>query len=303
MKSSGRNVRIIDGGIGTEIQAQGLPPDPSYWTAMAHLRQPEVVLDIYRRYIEAGADIISTNSFMAAKHVLAAGGVHDFEHVNRESVSIAREAIAQSGRSNVLIAGTLSLLPPLDQADDLPRGIEVDANYAAQADILAGEGADLLIAEMLIDSYQSVKLLKACCNTGLPVWAGASAGIDDRETLMAFRSPGKLEKLKSETFDELLASICAVPVQAVGVMHTDWQLMKPSLDTLARHWQGDKFAYAKTGTFSDQDWCFTDIVEPVHYASLVRDWCVNHELCAVGGCCGTSPAHIRQLSHPLSRGV
>jgi len=294
-------VHIIDGGVGTEIQKRGLSPDPCYWTAMAHIHAPDVLLDIYLCYIEAGADIISTNSFMAGRHILAAGGIGEFEHVNRESVRIARRAVEQCGRTDVRVAGTLSILPVLNQADDLPRGADIDANFDAQAEILADEGADLLLAEMLIDSTQGKRLLQGCCRTGLPVWAGVSAFEHGDGSIMAFRSPGKLEKLGHETFDSLLSEICTMPVQAIGVMHTDCKLMPQALERLVAHWRGDKFAYAKTGGFSEQDWRFTDIVDPGQYATMIREWSVDYRLDAVGGCCGTNPDHIRQISHCLQR--
>lgn len=295
MMKPNRDIRIIDGGIGTEIQRQGVAPDPYYWTAMAHMDSPELICGIYRQYLEAGADVISTNSFMAGKHILAAGGVEEFEAVNRESVRIAQQARQHSERTDVVIAGTLSPLPPLNQADDLPRGAIIDANFRTQAQLLADAGCDLLMAEMLIDSQTSASLLEACCQTGLPVWAGMSASLDVNDNLIAFRSEGNHKYLSDESFDALVNTVCGYPIAAAGVMHTDWALLPRALDVVTGVWSGAKFAYAKTGSFSEQDWVYQDVIAPQDYASMASDWVSKYDLIAVGGCCGTGPEHVRQL--------
>jgi S-methylmethionine-dependent homocysteine/selenocysteine methylase len=288
---------IIDGGVGTEISRRGIPLHPVYWSAMAQLTHPELLLQIHKDYIDAGADIVSANTFMAARHVLAAGGESRFEQSNRAAVELAREARHQSDRTDLRVAGTLSTLPPLDQAQDIMRGRQIDANYRAQAKLLADCGVDLLIAEALFNSESASSLIDACLATGLPVWVGVSTStLPDCSELMAFRQPGKLEKLEHETLDELLDTVCAYPVDTVGVMHTAIDIMPRALLQLQEKWPGKKLAYAKTGEGTSHDWLFEKIVGAEEYAGLAGDWVKDYGLDVIGGCCGMSPDHIRVLA-------
>lgn len=243
---------------------------------------------------------MSTNTFMASRHLLAASGIRDVEEVNMSAVKLAQEAREQFGESEVIIAGCMSTSPPLDQAHDLPRGEQVDRNFREQAMLLADAGVDVLLAEMLVDSETAYSLLSACCETGLPVWAGASAMLDDSTGgLMTFRPPGKLADLPHESFDSLLRNLCELPVEFLGVMHTPVEAMDAALSQLADRWRGTRFAYAKTGMLTQHEWAFENVIPPEDYADLVMHWIRDYQLKVVGGCCGTRPEHIEALGRRL----
>jgi len=290
-------ITIIDGGVGTEISRRGLPLHPSYWSAAAHMTHPDTMLQIHIDFINAGADIISANTFMAGRHILAAGGLKDFEVINKKAIQLAKTARTESGNENLQVAGTLSTLPPLDQADDISRGKQIEINYRDQASLLAESGADILLVEMLFDSESAASLLSACCDTGLPVWAGVSATtIPNTEALMTFRQQGKLEKLPHETFDSLIKTVVDFPVAALGVMHTEVKLMPSALNTLKKRWQGRTLAYAKTGLATNHDWEFERVIDADEYSEIMSDWVDTYGLDIIGGCCGMSPALIDALS-------
>ena len=215
-------------------------------------------------------------------------------------MKLAREAREQFAGSGVLIAGCMSTSPPLDQAHDLPRGAQVDKNFREQAMLLADAGVDVLLAEMLVESETALSLLTACCETGLPVWAGASAMLDENSgELMTFRPPGKLADTPHESFDKLLANLCQLPIDYLGVMHTPVEAMDAALSQLAERWRGPRFAYAKTGMLAQHEWVFEGVIPPADYADLVLRWVRDYQLKVVGGCCGTRPEHIEELSRRL----
>ncbi len=290
-------VMVIDGGVGTEISRRGIPLHPVYWSAVAHIEHSDLVRDIHLDYINAGADIISTNTFMAGRHLLEAGGRDDFEEVNRKAVAIAKSAKNMSRRKHLKIAGTLSPTARLDRAHKLPRGKKTDRNFRDQATLLTESGVDVLLVELLFDSESANGLLEACCDTGLPVWAGVSATkVVGCDTLMTFRQPGKhAELLPHETFENLLETVSKFPLDVLGVMHTDVTLMQESLHAVRDYWTGKMLAYAKTGIATDHDWEFSDIIDEVNYADLVAGWIHQFDVSIVGGCCGTRPSHISAL--------
>lgn len=293
-------IKIIDGAVGTELQRRGLPMNPACWSANSHIGHPEVLLQIHRDYLAAGATVISTNTFMAGRHVLEAGGLDNFYQINRGAVELAKKARADAAGDDVLIAGTLSTLPPLNQANDIPRGKQVERNFEQQASLLAEAGVDVLLVEMLLDSESAASMLRACCDTGLPVWAGLSAMRDTAtDRIMTFRQAGKLADLEHESFDSLLDTVCGYPVDIVGVMHTELDLMIPALRAVTLKWRGPLLAYAKIGNADQQNWDFEQAELPDNYATQARQWTEDFPIRVVGGCCGTQPEHVRALSEQL----
>lgn len=290
------SVIIIDGGIGSEISRQGVPLNPCFSSATAHVTHPELVTEVHRQYVLAGADVISTNTFMAGRHVLAAGGVDDFEEVNRKAVAVAQAARSQAGNTSLIVAGSLSVLAGLNQASKLPRGKQVRQNYLDQARILVDSGADVLLAEMLFDSRSANDLLEACSLVGVPVWAGISAcRVAGNPALMAFRRPGAYEEEPHETFEDLVSVVSRFELDALGVMHTDVELMPEALAKVKDKWPGKLLAYAKTGVATEPDWSFDGVLSAGEYTGMAADWSERFGLDIVGGCCGFGPAHIRAL--------
>jgi homocysteine S-methyltransferase len=274
--------------------------DPCCWSSGAHLQDPQMLLSIHLDYLQAGATILSTNTFMASRHLLEESGIRDVGEVNRSAVNLAIEARERFDGSGVLIAGCMSTFPPLNQAHDLPRGEQVYRNFYEQAMLLADAGVDVLLAEMLIDSETAVSLLNACCKTGLPVWAGVSAMPDDNTgELMTFRQPGKLANLPHESFDSLLANLCELPLEYMGAMHTPVEAMDSALSQLAARWSGPRFAYAKTGMATQHEWEFADSIPAEKYADLALGWIRDFQLGIIGGCCGTRSEHIEALSRRI----
>jgi methionine synthase I (cobalamin-dependent) len=289
---------VLDGGVGSEIQRRGITLDPCAWSGFAHWRHPDIVLGIHQDYIRAGAEVITTNTFSSAKHILEDVGLgDDFERINRCAVDLAKRARDEVATGDVWIAGSLSTIPPLDRPATIPTGPQVADNYGRQAKILADAGADLLIAEMLLDSEGARTLVDACLASGLPVWAGFSASISaDRASVQAFRAPGKLTAMKDETFAGMLSNVLRRDIDVAGVMHTKLPIMAPALRELARVWKGPTMAYAETGRSGASEWFFEDIVTPHAYAEHARMWIEDFGVRIVGGCCGTGPEHIEAVS-------
>jgi len=199
---------FLDGGNGSEIASLGGEMSPAF-SALASIISPEIVIKVHEKFIDAGSDLITANTFSSTKHNL--------ESINRgaetkkfikQSVKLARQAIINKGKENKIgVAGSLSNFFSLKENEFVPNPRYIpsfnqeEQNYKEAAKILKEEGADILILEMLLDIDHSKILLNAALETGLPVWVGLSCCISKFDNSVIGRN-FSAEKENSLIYDE-----------------------------------------------------------------------------------------------------
>lgn len=288
---------ILDGAIGTELQRRGAPMDSVAWCALATQTHPDLLRQIHLDYIEAGADIITTNTFSTARHVLEATALgKETERINRTAVRLARQAVQESGR-DVLIAGSMSSTRPLNEPATRPVGDRVESSYREQASLLRDEGVDVIVAEMMIDIPNATLVLEAAQESGLPLLVGWSASLDGDGRAVPYRSVRQGEP-PQYSFSELIERGAALGGDVAGIMHSHVDAISPALEALSDHWDGPLMAYAETGWFEPPNWVFAETTAPADYADLAGTW-VDLGVSVIGGCCGTTPEHISKLRAAL----
>ena len=105
---------ILDGGTGTELERRGVQMDPEAWCGPASLENGDILQAIHQDYIAAGADVITSNTYASSRILLEPAGFADqFGSINRAAIDAARRARDASGRSGILIAGSLSHQGPI----------------------------------------------------------------------------------------------------------------------------------------------------------------------------------------------
>ena len=286
-------VIILDGATGTELQSRGVPMHGFAWSAAALDTDPETVRAVHEDYIRAGADVIITNTFATARHVLERAGLGErVRALNQRAVALAQEAREKvaAGRT-VAIAGSISSF----RSRVTPAG-QLEGHFREQAELLAEAGVDLIALEMMGDFAQAAPAIRAAASTGLPVWAGFSCLLDDDGVVRFFDgspfSTGLTEGLA------LLADLPPGDV-AVTVMHTLSEETAPALEIVRRHWPGVTGAYAHSGRWVDPEWEFDDSISPDHYLRAARQW-VEMGAQIIGGCCAIGPEYIRLLRERLT---
>ena len=296
----GGAVIILDGGMGTALDAGGIQMDRQLWAAIASLDAPDRVRAAHQSFIDAGAEVIITNTFNAGRPRLAAAGrEEDLRRAIENAVRAASEARGGAGRP-IAVGGSISS----SSASARDRDTEVldydDAYraYAEQADILAGQGVDFLALEMFETPDRGAPAVAAALATGLPVWLGLSCRLSpDGELLAGAEDYGAGRGSFTELADEVLDD----RIWAVNVMHSRLDAVIPGLDVLASRWNGPVGAYPHHGTYDrqKQTWRFAAL-EPDELVAAARDWAAQGAQ-LVGGCCGTGPAHIQALAAGLPR--
>lgn len=274
----GKKMLFFDGATGTQLQARGLKPGEI--TESWNFTHPDIVEAVHRSYLDVGSNIVKSNTFGASSIKLAGTGI-DPEKAIRAAVAIARRAIGDREDKFVAlnIGPTGKLLAPYG---DLPFE-EAVASFGEMVRYGADAGADLLLIETQSDTYEmKAAIIAAKENCDLPICV-----------TMTFDEGGKL--LTGATV-EAAAMLCeALGVDALGfncglgpvqVARLFPQMLKATTLPLIIN------PNAGLPVQRDGKTCFD--ITPAEYADLMYDL-ARQGASIVGGCCGTTPAHIRAM--------
>lgn len=291
---------IMDGGTGTEVELRGAAMNDQVWSGVAHMSEPDIVRGVHEDYIRAGAEIIIANTFATSRPMLESVGLGgELEVVNRRAVEIAIEAREKAADGSVWIAGSISSMAPLSGDVPTSRGESIEADYRTQAEVLAEAGADLIVAEMMVDVEGATPVMRGAASVGLPLWVGFSATLANDGSVVGFRRRHREETSEPLDFGELVDAVLAIGGDVAGVMHSHVAATGPALEVLKTRWSGPAMAYAETGRFAPPHWQFEEALSPSEYADAATGWVTDQAIQIVGGCCGTGPEHIRELRATL----
>ena len=294
---------VLDGAWGTMFQSAGLHPDDYYHPRLENhprdvagdpdllnITRPDVVLDVHRQYLAAGADITTTNTFTATSIGQADYGLQDWvREMNLAAARLARQAADEFG--NKFVAGsigplnvTLSLSPKVE--DPAYRAVtfdEVKAAYAEQIRALADGGVDLLLIETIFDTLNAKAAIAAAQEVApqLPLWISVTIVDLSGRTL------------SGQTVEAFWSSVEHAKPLVVGVnCSLGAGEIRPYLAELARVADTHVACHPNAGlpnAFGGYD------QSPAETAQLIGEFAQSGLVNIVGGCCGTSPAHIAQI--------
>ncbi len=279
---------LADGATGTNLFAMGLPTGgaPELWNVEA----PEKVADLHQSFVDSGSDLVLTNSFGGNRCRLK---LHDSEdrvaEFNTAAAQVARRTVDASGR-RVVVAGSMGptgeLFAPLGPLSH-EQGAEV---FAEQARALAEGGVDVLWIETMSSKEELEAALAGGRVTGLPLVCTLS--FDTNGKTMMGLSPAELAKICRESTEPPLAfgANCGVgaPDLLAGLLSIDDDALNDAVVV----------AKANCGipVFEDGEICYTGTPKLMaDYARLAFDAGAR----IIGGCCGTTPAHILAMRKAL----
>ena len=293
---------ILDGGIGTELERLGAPMDHEAWCAVALESHPQLVRDVHRSYIDAGADIITVNTYAATRHALTNGGIEEnFTSWNKLAVQLARETLdASAVDRNILIAGSVS---NFGHFNDQYTDKQLAPNFRDQAEILIENGVDFIILESLgAKTSTIVTALNAISEFGVPIWVAVSCAEDhDSGQLFLGIEESRIDShrpLAHQELGEAIDTIMDTAGSALLVMHSTVDTTLPALQLMQSHYDGLRGAYPNAGYWLRPEWAFVDQISPQNYLERARKW-LDTGARIVGGCCGIGPDHIAALSKGL----
>lgn len=274
---------LLDGATGTNLQKAGMPVGvcPEQWI----LENSEVLIDLQKQYVEAGTDILFAPTFTASRIKLKEYGLEDhLEEMNRKLVALSKEA---AKGTNALVAGDLTMTgEQLYPLGDMMFEDLVDV-YKEQAKIIADAGADLFVVETMMS-------LQEC-----------------RAAVLAIREVCDLPVMVSLTYNEDGRTLYGTdPVTAVVVMQslgadavgmncsTGPEAMLEPIAKMAEYATIPLLAKPNAGMPELIDGQTVFNVEPEEFAEVGKKL-VEEGAAIIGGCCGTTPAHIRALKEAV----
>ena len=287
---------VIDGGTGTELQRRGAQMDPSAWCGPASLNNSELLTQVHLDYINAGADVITANTFASSRLMLTPAGYADrVEEINRIAVEAALRArdlaTKKSPSRKIAVAGSLSHRLPVaagpakvDQAQ-VPSNDELAHAFGELADILKSSGVDHIMLEMMYEPNRVPLALNAALETGLPVWFGMSARRAPDGRAISFDQHNEFP------LEEITKLIPKTGVDVAGVMHTGAEIVGETLAAIRKNFSGPMSAYPDSGYFEMPDWQFVDVISPERLEAFYSEW-IDNGAQLIGGCCGLTVDHI-----------
>lgn len=275
-------VLLLDGALGTELTRRGFPLASTLWSATALVDDPRLVEDIHRDYVEAGAEVLTANTFRTHRRNLEAAGLGDrARELTIQAVELAR-AEALKANHPVWVAGSQSPLGDCYSPRDVPDEATLIREHAEMSRNLADAGVDAILVETQNTIREATCAVAAASSTGLPVLVSFVCGPDSR-------------LLYGETLTDAVKAVRRFRPAAVLVNCLPAVPVPNALTELRRAVPEFPIGvYANTGVFdAQQGWIPTSLEQPVHYAQEAIKW---RDLGAklIGGCCGTTPVHIDQ---------
>ena len=280
LESLGNRVLVCDGAMGTMLYAKGVFINKSF--DALNLTQPDLVAEVHADYIHAGADIIETNTFGANRIKLGSFGLADKLHaINIEGARIARRAVGADGAAYV--AGAIGPLGIRIEPWGKTGVDEAREYFREQAQALADGGVDLFILETFRDVNEIGAAIDAVrAVSDLPIVAQMTTE-EDGHTLDG-TPPEKFAPELERRGATILGVNCAVGPA-------------PMLETIERMSAVSKLhlsAQPNAGKPRDIEGRNIYLCSPECMASYARRF-ILHNVRIVGGCCGTTPEHIRQI--------
>ena len=278
---------LTDGATGTEAERRGIPQLENAWNGGGALSHPDIIGQIHLDYLDAGAEVVISNSFATHLHALADAGEADrFGDYNRRAVELAVEARDGSDAPGALVGAGMSYW---SWTDNPPPAAEMRRAATRQADVMAAAGADVIMLEMMVDLPNLEIMLDAVSGVGLPVWAGLTCRPGDGGVI-ALRRGGSLS--------DAVRLLDAHGVDLVNIMHTEVEDISASVAAISELWLGPIGVYAHSSTEIDKHWVFDDVISPAAYCDLAARW-KDQGVSLIGGCCGITTAHVIEMKRRL----
>jgi S-methylmethionine-dependent homocysteine/selenocysteine methylase len=279
-----RRPLLLDGATGTELERRGVRSDLPLWSSWALLEAPETLRGVHADYLRAGAEALTAATFRTHARSLAAAGLEQRAGaLTRLAVRLARDALEQMQRA-AFVLGSTAPLEDCYHPERVPDDAVLAREHAAHARHLVAAGVDAILVETMNTRREGVAAARAAREAGA-------------EVLVSFVCGTQARLLSGEPLAEALDAVASLAPLAVGVNCLPPDAVAACREPLRR--SGRPFlVYANLGAPGAPLSADPADASPEAYAAHALGWARAGAAC-VGGCCGTTPAHLAAVQRRL----
>jgi S-methylmethionine-dependent homocysteine/selenocysteine methylase len=272
---------VLDGAMGSELYRRGVATRLPLWSSHALISRPEVVAAVHADHASAGAEVLTTNTFRTNIRTLERGGLsHRFEELNALAVRLARQA-AGAAPQPTLVAGSVAPVEDCYEPERVPPDADLEREHGLLTRALARAGCDLLLLETMNSLREARVALSAALETGLPVWV--SFVIGPGAVLLSGEDLGEAARdMQRRGARAILVNCAPLPVACEGFRALRAAVSLPS------------GLYPNHGHSDPVHGWESDPLDPAVFERLACGW-FEQGARMVGGCCGTTPEHVRAI--------
>jgi S-methylmethionine-dependent homocysteine/selenocysteine methylase len=271
-------ITLIDGPLGTELEARGVPPVPDCWSAEAIETAPDMITAIHRDYAQNGCSVHTTNTFRTNQRASGCS----WRERTLAAVALTKEAVPKHHR----VAGSIAPVEDCYRLD-LSPGKKSESEHYEMATTLAGAGCDLLLCETFCHPDETIAATKAAVSCELETWVALTAG--PQANLM---TPHEMARLATQVVNLGASAVLVNCTPAADTQHFLDAILKTKLPVPIG-------AYANAGSPDDNiGWRADCDLGHQTYAKFANSW-IKAGATIIGGCCGTGPGHIAAIRELL----
>lgn len=282
-----KEIVLLDGGTGTELQRRGVYTKLPLWSAEALLHSPNTVIDVHLSYILAGAEIIKTNTFRTNWRTLAKAGIGEKdEKLTKLAVDLARVAVAAADvKTEIYIGGSQAPLEDCYSPNLVPSDDVVLSEHRRWSQNLAKAEVDFIFLETFNTIREGKLALTAANETGLPVF-------------ISFTGNNQARLLSGETIADAVKAIEPLKPSAILFNCMPPEDITKAISVLKNE---TKLPFGGYGNgvgqpHNEQGWIFDQSGQAMEiYLNCARQW-IKDGARIVGGCCGTNPDFIKAMA-------
>ena len=293
-KINSGQMAILDSGISTELERRGATMDDQVWSARVSIESFDVLVETHQAYIDAGADVITVNSYASSRLVLETAGLADeVRTINMKNIEAALLARERCGNQDVLVAGSVShnlgFLTGSNQFNNIQVTRETLFEAFNEMFSFYEEGeVDLVLLEMMSAPSRMLPLFECASSSSLPVWCGLSAKRSGRNaTITGYHD-------ETIPFIDNIQEAIKFGFEGMGIMHSSVDLIGDAIELIKANYDGLIMAYPDSGYFKSPNWQFEDVITPDHLTEFADQW-KQAGANIIGGCCGLGPEHTEAL--------
>lgn len=274
---------ILDGAMGSMLQKK-LKPKGSIWMSYANVENPENVYSIHQKYIKAGADIITTNTFRTNPTALK-----EFPKLKNEKLVNAgvNLAVKAKGKLPILVAGSNAPAEDCYQEERTISKKELEYNHKKHIDLLMSAGCDFILNETQSHLDEIKIIAKYCYQKRIPY-------------VISFFFKNNLKLLSGENLFDVIKLVLDYEPLAIGFNCIINKSFRKILSKLSTNYTWGFYLNCGRGNYTDE--IIKCAVSPDQYISDIKTG-LSKKSSFIGACCGSSPEHIKEIKRLLDERI